>query len=302
MEFFNRATIAIANVRGDAELLQYARMIQDIGRGEIGLHFVHVLTPGGTVGARTSSVSTHREALDELRSTIAKHFDGSAKVASHVLSGTRVDKLLEFVAESRSDLLLIGHGKSSTGRRSLARRLAMKASCSLWMVPQGSPAKITKVLAAVDFSAPSAYAVSLATLVAKRAGLRDCLAVHVQEPTSISGDTNDNVSQELIDEAFVRFLGPVDLNDVEVQAQSEESGLVSGTLLRLAEDHQADLLVMGTRGRSASAAVLLGSESEHVLTETTRPLLVTKHRGERIGLLQVLLDRDFQSHQEPRFG
>ena len=254
------------------------------------------------MGAGASSVSTHRETLAELRSTAAKHFDPSAKVTSHVLTGTQVDKLLEFVAESRSDLLLVGHGKSSSGRRSLARRLAMNASCSLWMVPEGSPAKITKVLAAVDFSAPSAYAVSLATLVAKRAGLRDCLAVHIQEPTSISGDTNDNVSQELLDEAFVRFLGPLDLNDVEVLAQSEESGLVSRTLLRLAEGHQADLLVMGTRGRSASAAVLLGSESEQVLTETTRPLLVTKYRGERIGLLQVLLDRDFQSHQEPRFG
>jgi hypothetical protein len=39
-----------------------------------------------------------------------------------------------------------------------------------------------------------------------------------------------------------------------------------------------------------------------MLIETTRPVLVTKQRGERIGLLQVLLDRDFQTQDEPRFG
>jgi hypothetical protein len=61
-----------------------------------------------------------------------------------------------------------------------------------------------------------------------------------------------------------------------------------------------DLLVLGTRGRSASAAVLLGSESDHALLESTIPVLVTKDRGERLGVLRALLERDFEA--TPRFG
>jgi hypothetical protein len=72
--------------------------------------------------------------------------------------------------------------------------------------------------------------------------------------------------------------------------------------LRVAAAEHAELVVMGTRGLSSSSAVLLGSESEQMLIETDRPVLVTKHRGERLGVLEALLDRDLQPKEEPRFG
>jgi hypothetical protein len=59
---------------------------------------------------------------------------------------------------------------------------------------------------------------------------------------------------------------------------------------------------VGTRGQSASAAILLGSESEQMIMESPVPVLVVKARGERIGLLQALLDRDFHDVDSPRFG
>jgi hypothetical protein len=63
-----------------------------------------------------------------------------------------------------------------------------------------------------------------------------------------------------------------------------------------------DLVVMGSRGQSQSASILLGSESEGVMMESRIPVLIAKRPGERIGLLQALLDRKFALQEPPRFG
>jgi outer membrane protein OmpA-like peptidoglycan-associated protein len=56
------------------------------------------------------------------------------------------------------DLILVGHGRGHSGKRALARRLAMKAPCSVWVVPEGAPARLNRILVPVDFSDPSRVA------------------------------------------------------------------------------------------------------------------------------------------------
>jgi sulfate permease, SulP family len=53
---------------------------------------------------------------------------------------------------------------------------------------------------------------------------------------------------------------------------------------------------MATRGRSRSSSILLGSVTEEMILETRVPILVVKHFGARLGVLQALLDRRFR-HQ-----
>jgi len=174
----------------------------------------------------------------------------------------------------------------------------MKAPCSVWMVPEGSPPRISAVLAAADFSQPSAHAVSLATLIAQRAGLGICTVLHVRPPNVLNFDT---VEQKEVARAFERFLSPLDVHGVEVRQVVGEGGSVAGVAASKVATDGFDLLVLGTRGRSPSAAVLLGSESEGVLLESTVPVLVTKDRGERLGILSALLDREF-SKAEAQFS
>lgn len=51
---------------------------------------------------------------------------------------------------------------------------------------------------------------------------------------------------------------------------------------------------MGTRGRSRSSAVLLGSETEQVMMDTSVPVLAVKHRGAQLRLRQALADQRLQ--------
>jgi nucleotide-binding universal stress UspA family protein len=215
-----------------------------------------------------------------------------------VPAGSHLDRLLEAAGESSSDLILVGHRRTARGRRSSSRRLAMKAPCSVWMVPEGVPPRISAVLAAADFSQPSAHAVSLATLIAQRAGLGKCAVLHVIPPNVLSFDA---VEQKEVGRAFERFLNPLDLHGVDIRQVVVEGGSVAGAAAHNVASNGVDLLVLGTRGRSPSAAVLLGSESEGVLLESTVPVLVTKDRGERLGILSALLGREFPTG-EPQFG
>jgi nucleotide-binding universal stress UspA family protein len=47
-------------------------------------------------------------------------------------------------------------------------------------------------------------------------------------------------------------------------------------LLAAAKKHQCDLIVMASHGRKGIKRLLLGSETQHVLTHATIPVLILK--------------------------
>jgi len=53
-------------------------------------------------------------------------------------------------------------------------------------------------------------------------------------------------------------------------------------LVKLAENSQADLFIIGTRGLGVLKRNLIGSVSEHVVRHATCPVLVVKEKGERV--------------------
>lgn len=299
MEYFERVTVALCLQPVDADVLRYARLIRDMGEGKTEFCFIHVVSPGDGWHNRDHVARPLPEVRSELQRTVAAHFGEVPEDSVRVLPGAPLDELLETAAQSRSDLVVLGHRRAARGRRSSSRRLGMKAPCSVWMVPEGSPARISHVLAAADFSQPSARAISQATSIARRAGQAACSVLHVIEP-SVLGPDATAASTQARDE-LERFLVPLDLHGVEVRPLVEDGGSVASAAARHVEDEGVDLLVLGTRGRSRSAAVLLGSESELALLEATVPVLVTRVCGERIGVLKALLERDFNS-TTPRFG
>ena len=55
-----------------------------------------------------------------------------------------------------------------------------------------------------------------------------------------------------------------------------KSDVVSDALIAAANKHQCDLIVMASHGRKGIQRLLLGSETQHVLTHTTTPVLVIR--------------------------
>jgi nucleotide-binding universal stress UspA family protein len=63
---------------------------------------------------------------------------------------------------------------------------------------------------------------------------------------------------------------------VTVKAVTVKSDLVSDAVIAAATKHKADLIVMASHGRRGIKRLLLGSETQHVLTHSHIPVLVLR--------------------------
>jgi nucleotide-binding universal stress UspA family protein len=63
---------------------------------------------------------------------------------------------------------------------------------------------------------------------------------------------------------------------VSAKGATVRSGLVAESILSTAKKHDCDLIVMASHGRKGIQRVLLGSETQQVLTHSTIPVLVLR--------------------------
>lgn len=63
---------------------------------------------------------------------------------------------------------------------------------------------------------------------------------------------------------------------VETKAITVKSDVVSDALIAAAKKHKCDLIVMASHGRRGIKRLLLGSETQHVLTHASIPVLVLR--------------------------
>lgn len=136
------------------------------------------------------------------------------------------------------------------------------------------------ILVPTDFSAGSLAAVEYALALATRTGA-DLVLLHVMEPTVYSVDfalTQPDISAEVRRGAIesLRQLA----EDARRRGIRAEHAVVSGTpfaeIGKVAADRKADLIVMGTHGRTGLAHAVLGSTAERVVRFAPCPVLTVK--------------------------
>lgn len=82
----------------------------------------------------------------------------------------------------------------------------------------------------------------------------------------------DEAAQALVD--GVKTAG--DAQGVSVKAMVAKSDLVAEAVIAAAKKHKCDLIVMASHGRKGIKRLLLGSETQHVLTHSHIPVLVLR--------------------------
>lgn len=299
MKTILRAMVALSATDSDNEVIRYARLIAALGLVRH-FDFVHVRS---TVGSARGQL-TDGDVCQACESRVAGLFvDIPAGITfeCRVVTGVRVDALIDFVLQNRCDLALLGHRKSRSGQRSLARRLAMIAPCSVWMVPEGAPVSIRNIISPVDFSEHSGDSLEAAASIARAAGLTECLAAHVFfDPSSIRYDEHIDEVLQGEQKSFDDFIMGLDLHGIEVSPSIVEGNNVARTILHTASRHGCDLIVMNTRGRSRAAAILLGSTTTQVMIESPVAVLAVKHFGAMMNLFQALEQSQFWRRRNPK--
>lgn len=299
MHRHKRTVVLLSATAADLPLITYARILAKLGFARH-YYFVHVRTPARVADEQQTDAHVQSQCEQQIGETFGSP-GIQATWSCHVLRGVRIDTILEFVTQHQIDIALLGHRKSRSGQRSLAKRLAMIAPCSVWLVPEEAPISITSILAPIDFSDHAADSLSVATSIARAAGLEECLALHVfSDPLTIRYDERINEIRHNETEAFQKFVTPVDRNGVEVVPTFMEGNDVGNTILHAAKRHGSDLLVMNTRGRSRSASILLGSVTSQVMEECPIAVLAVKHFGAMMNLYQALQSSHVWTRPNPK--
>ncbi len=81
-----------------------------------------------------------------------------------------------------------------------------------------------------------------------------------------------DISQAIVD----RVTASASAAGVKATAITEKSNFVADTVIDVARRQNCDLIVMASHGRRGLARVLLGSETQHVLTHSHIPVLVLR--------------------------
>jgi nucleotide-binding universal stress UspA family protein len=226
-----------------------------------------------------------------------------------VRDGHPVDVLLAAAARERASLLLVGSrgvgADPALALGSTSLRVLQEACVPVLVVPQPRDGtlgerdelRLRHLLVGVDGSAASLAALDVAADVAAMLG-GSLSVLHVFEhvrpfPVARREEHGSEGHEGVRDQALELLEAAArDIRQRGVGAQVVlRSGDPAPTLLDLADDVDADLVVVGTRGRGGPADLLLGSVARTVADGTRRPTLAVPAAAGRVHLDATAHDR-----------
>lgn len=146
-------------------------------------------------------------------------------------------------------------------------------------------APFSNILVAVDFSPTSRRAVELARDLVKAAGPAHLILAHAHfvplEIEALAVRGVERVFADIEKQAKAQLdeiVAELTADGVSAEAVALE-GIAEDVLLKLAEDRHADLIVMGTHGRTGLGHALLGSIAERVVRGARCPVLTAGRPG-----------------------
>jgi universal stress protein E len=225
----------------------------------------------------------------KLKRAIAGLGTTGVEIRYETLLGEPYTELIHSVQQVKYDLVVVGTRGHSAIKRlvlgSTAKRLVRKCPASVWVAKhQQKPP--TCIVAAVDMSHVSRRAFREAVWVAQRTGA-GLHVLHVIEGTGIPSDLLDTelagrASHSLrqtieaeVKQAFEKFVGEAS-HDCATQESHLCWGSPANETLALADRLHADLIVLGTVGRTGVQGLLLGNTAENVLVHSNCDVLTVK--------------------------
>ena len=200
--------------------------------------------------------------------------EGVSAVESATLEGVAFDRILAHADDLDANVILAGAGSARAEKKTrlgiTAERLCRKSSRPVWLVKSESSVTPSSILCPVDLSEPSARALRNAVFLARKFETQLTVLTVVPPVSTLFGwlgREKGAIAAEQEDRhqrAFDEFLGKFDFHGVTWRRVIRH-GSPDGEILAAATDVRADLIVMGSVGRTGLPRILLGSVAERVL-------------------------------------
>jgi nucleotide-binding universal stress UspA family protein len=146
--------------------------------------------------------------------------------------------------------------------------------------------RFSKIVVAIDGSQASMDAADYAIEMSKKDGSQLTALTIIHTPLSSYGlvTPQDELRhpkerEEMLEakEWFDKLIHIAKQNDVQLKTEVVDSQMsIEAAIVEYAESYGADLIIIGTRGRSGFKKMLLGSVASGVVTYATCPVMVVK--------------------------
>lgn len=183
------------------------------------------------------------------------------------------EEIAALAEEIQSDLVVMGR----RGRRGLARmmvgdataRVCGQAKCSVLVVPKASQMPQKRILVATDGSRCSDAAAFAAGRLAAMCSLPVTVVSAIQAGQDDAQKEEARQSVERVKQAYRE-------DGLNAEALVAEADRPEDAIIQTVESTGADLIVVGSHGRTGLEKVLLGSVSQRVIGLSRWPVLVVK--------------------------
>lgn len=219
----------------------------------------------------------------------AREVPGAEAISLEVEVGSRASSILGNARKHAAELLVLGafgDRRPDVGFGTVATACVRHSHCDVLLVRDTQKGPFRRVVVGVDFSETSALALDRAVEFARADGAElhvlhtfepPWRRLHYRAPTMQTSPAEQAQHRHALDERVRDFARKALRGGFEsaridvVDAPAHRSGIVEH-----AETIGADLVVLGTRGRSNLRDLLLGSTAEKVLAESRSSVLAVR--------------------------
>jgi len=246
------------------------------------IYGIHPLFPHLRESDRAYADATRRQVMAAVEQQLRRVIEEPAPPLDlRVEAGSPHTVVLQVAENLQAGMIVVGagshHGGASLG--GVAERIIRHAHCP---VLTARPATGTAVLAATDFSDPAVPAVEAGHHEARRRGRR-LVVLHAVEVRVLPVETPEGTPALLLSHvldaeveratAAVREIADRHAAEAEPMVRT---GPPADTILEVAAQLPAELIVVGTHGRSGLRRLTLGSVAESVVRRATCSVLVVR--------------------------
>ena len=289
MKLLEKILVATDFSQSSGHAVQTAQALAKAFGSEIILLHVIPKVPDSLVNLRTVRMGI-RERLYDLSRELTKA--GIRAVETVVEVGVAFDQIIQASERLDVNVIVVGSGDRADGGAGhlgvTPERLVRKASKAVWVVKAGGSPVFKRMLCAVDFSAPSRRALANAVHLA-RTFQAELAVLHVAESLPelyavhavVAAEAQSKYRRQERRE-FDAFLKDFEFTDV-IWTKTVRQGSAPQEILKFVREWSADLLVMGSVGRTGLSRILLGSVAGKVLREMPCSVITVKSEHARTG-------------------
>lgn len=232
----------------------------------------------------------------KIKEEIEEFFNANfpSNVFQTAIEGNPVREILNQIANRDIDLVIIGRKTNTNETRMLPIKVTRKAPCSVLVVPEGSVPSIKNILVPIDFSENSSRAMDVAIAMASSNANSNIHFLHVYElpigysKTGKSEKEFGEIMKSNAQKAYLKFIDNVDFKGVSSTSEFILHPKPAEAIRSVINKGSTDMVILGARGLSESAGLLLGSVTENLILSTQVPLIAVKKKGEGMKFLEAL--------------